>query len=131
MAAAVRGSTYDICTQQVSSVLDTLASKIQAIRVAFKTRYIFIANEPNTSTIRVVKYLNDDPNQAIELPQDPANGWTYAGYLNDVYAVDEPYYMNMGSGYAIELHGSAKLVGSDTAEVMYRIAGTSDSTGSH
>jgi hypothetical protein len=47
------------------------------------------------------------------------------GGAENVYTIDSPVPMNLGSGYAIELHSSAKLEGDDSANVMYLPAGIS------
>jgi hypothetical protein len=119
MASETGGRTYNICTQSVTSVLDSLAGSLQAQRLAMRTRYLFIAQAPDMNSIRVTKYVGGDPSQAVVLPQNATNGWTYSGWVGNVFAIDAPVPMNLSSGYAIELHGSAKLTGSDTADVSY------------
>ena len=86
-----------------------------------------IDQAPELSTIRVTKYLGGDTRQPQVIPQDPVNGWTYAGYLTDVPVIDQPIPMNHQSGYAIELHGTAKLIGGDTASVEWKPEGARDS----
>lgn len=128
MAGALGGQSYDICTQSVSQVLDSLSNNLHGTRLSFRTRYLFISQAPNVSTITVTKYPGGNTGQAQTIPQDPNNGWTYDGYLSNVYAIDSPTPMDQGSGYAIELHGSAKLVGDDTANVAYTPAGVQSSS---
>lgn len=123
MAGELGGASYDICSQSVSSVLDSIAGQLQVTKGSFRTRYLFVEREPDVSSISVVRYIGGDVNQAVEIPQDPINGWTYEGYLNDVYVIDSPVEMNRASGYALELHGSAKLVGNDSAAVTFKPAG--------
>ncbi len=127
MAAASGGASYGVCDNQVSSALSGIASNLRTQKLAMRTRYLFVAQPPNLATIKVIKYRGGNPSAAYEIPQDPANGWTYEGQLNDVYAIDYPIPMNQSSGYAIELHGSAKLLGDDTADVNYKPAGAGDS----
>ena len=43
------------------------------------------------------------------------------------YAIDAPFQSNQFSGYAIELHGTAKLLGDDTASVTYDPYGSQNS----
>ncbi len=126
MASRLGGQSYDLCSQPISSVLNSLSGQLQAQKLAFRTRYLFINHEPDLAKLRVVKYLNGDPAQAVEIPQDPANGWTYAGYLTD-FAIDSPVKMNKTTGYAIELHGKAKLIGEDRAKVTSTPKGAQDS----
>ena len=59
----------------------------------------------------------------VSVPQDATNGWTYAGYVSNVFAIDYPIPMDQASGYAIELHGSAELMGNDTAKVDFKPQG--------
>ena len=128
LAADLNGQSYDVCSQGVSGVLTDLANNLQAQSENFETHYLFINAAPDPTTINVTKYLTGDVNQPIVLPQDPNDGWTYAGYLANVYAIDSPIPMNLSSGYAIELHGAAKLQGSDTAKVTFTAAGAQNST---
>ncbi len=123
MASDLGGQSYDVCTQAVSTVLDSLSSSLEITKVAMRTRYLFIERAPDTATLQVTKYLNGDAAAAVSIPQDATNGWTYAGQVSDVYAIDYPIPMNLSSGYAIELHGSAKLSGDDTAKVDFKPAG--------
>jgi hypothetical protein len=127
MAGDLHGQSFDICKQPVGTALSGLASSLQIQRLQFETRYLFIEEEPDVSTIEVLVYRNGDKNQAESIPMDPDNGWTYAGYVSDVYAIDAPIEMNLSSGFAIELHGAAKLVGNDSADVTYTAAGISNS----
>jgi hypothetical protein len=127
MAKDTGGKAYDLCSQSVSNILSTLGSNLQNTRLLMKTRYLFIEQEPEMSSIKVVKYAGGNSSQGVEIPQDPNNGWTYAGYLQNVYAIDDPMELNLSSGYAIELHGTAKLVGDDTAAVNYLSKGSRNS----
>jgi hypothetical protein len=128
LANQLSGSSFDICTTQLSSVLSTIASNLTATRLNFQTHYLFISQAPNVSTIQVTRYVGGNTSDAVTIPQDPNNGWTYVGYVNNVYAIDSPTPMNLSSGYAIMLNGSAQLTGSDTASVTYTPAGVQNST---
>lgn len=128
MATSLGGQNFDICSQSISSVLDSLSSQLQGIRVAFRTRYLFIDKEPNPATIKVTKFAGGDPNQPSVIPEDASNGWKYVGKVSNVFSIDSPIAMNLSSGYAIELSGSAKLVGEDTAQVDFKPFGAKDST---
>lgn len=128
MAAETGGQSYDICAQSVSNVLGAMSQHLQNQRLALRTRYVFLNKEPDVSTIKVVKYLGGTT--PVELPQSATDGWTYAGYVSPnapVYTIDSPVPMNLASGYAIELHGSAKLLGDDTADVTYLEKGLGNS----
>lgn len=122
MASQLNGQSFDLCTQSFSGVFSSLASALQADRQSYRTRYLFMAQEPNPATIVVTKY----PSGTV-IPQDETNGWTYAGKVNGVFAIDAPIPMNQSSGFAVELHGSAKLVGSEFAIIDFKPAGAQDS----
>lgn len=128
MASALNGEKFDICTNSISSILESLTSKLQSVKVALRTRYLFIDADADVSSIEVMKYVGGNAATAVKIEQDAENGWTYAGYLSNVHAIDSPVPMNISSGYAIELHGSAKLTGDDTAKVTFRGAGTQTSS---
>ena len=97
------------------SIADTLEEQ----RLDYRTHYLFMDQEPDTSTIEVVKYDDGNASAATAIPQDAENGWTYAGYVEDVYAIDSPVEMSKASGWAIELHGDARLIGTDSAKISY------------
>jgi hypothetical protein len=122
MANELGGTSVDVCTQTVSSVLNNVASNLAAVRGTYRTRYLFVAREPEESSIVVTKYVGGVP-QVV--PHDPVNGWTYEGYLSNVFAIDAPVPMNQSSGWAIELHGTAKLVGDERADVAFQNKGAS------
>lgn len=119
MASQLGGQTYDICSQSLSSVFTSLASSLASVRYAYQIHYLFVSQEPDPSTIQVIRYPNGDQNAGVTLNQDSQNGWTYAGYVTNVYTIDSPMPMDQASGYAIELHGTAELSGNDTASITY------------
>lgn len=126
LANELGGQSIDICSQQVSGVLGAIAQNLQGIRIAQRTRYLFVPIDVEPSSLRVRKYLTNG--SVVDVPMDPANGFTYQGYVSNVYAIDYPVAMNLSSGYAIELHGSAKLSGDERADVTYLPRGAQDTT---
>lgn len=130
MALTLRGAHYDVCSQPISAVLNEISTSLEVQRLSFRTRYLFIDQEPNVSTIRVERHIQDNPDDSVEIPQDSVNGWTYEGFLSNVFSIDAPVPLNLSSGFAIELHGSAKLVGNDTATITFKPAGARDSASS-
>ncbi len=124
MAVSLGGSGYDVCFQPVASILSQLGNELQATKLALRTRYLMIGTQPDVATIQVTKYMGGNGSQAVTIPQDATNGWTYAGNVTNVYTVDAPVLMNLASGYALELHGAAKLLGDDTANVTFMPFGT-------
>ncbi|HCM39355.1 MAG: hypothetical protein A2X97_01645 [Bdellovibrionales bacterium GWA1_52_35] len=118
MAANVGGASYNIAS--VGQVLDSLSQNLQAQKLEMRTRFLFVSAEPDLATVTVTK--NHNGSSAV-IPNDPVNGWTYAGWVDNVYAIDSPIPMNLSSGFAIELHGTARLLGNDTAVVDFKPAG--------
>jgi hypothetical protein len=128
MADALNGATYDICSQSVSAVLTSLSESLQVQRGTYRQHYLFLDQEPNVASIEITVTRADGTVETLS--EDPYNGWTYAGYIDPsapVYAIDAPAELNLQSGYAIELHGSGKLVGDDRADVSFKPAGAVDS----
>lgn len=123
MASALGGQDIDICSQSVSQVFSSLSSDLQSLQVNFRYQYVIISQQPNVSTIVVTRYPGGNTSSPIVIPQDPNNGWTYAGYVNQVNAIDFPTPMDQVSGYAIQLNGTAQLTGADTISVTYQPAG--------
>jgi hypothetical protein len=101
-----------------------VAQNIQGTPLPFRRNFLTIASEPKEGTIRVLRYSNGDTNSPVEIQEDPANGWTYAGYLTNQATIDYPIAMDVRTGYMIELHGTARLNGSDSADVIYQNIGT-------
>jgi hypothetical protein len=128
LAGDTGGRSYDICSQPVASVLDQLSQELQAVRVGFRTRYVFTATQPDPNTIRVIKYVNGNPAEAVEIFQSASSGWTFEGFRSNIYTIDYPINMNLGTGWTIELHGSSKAVGNDRIEVFYKPAGVSNTS---
>ncbi len=122
MAYNLSGQFYNICQQNVSTVFSSLVNDLAATRISLRTRYLFINKQPQLGSIKVYK-------NGQLLPESSTNGWTYAGYVNNVYAIDYPTSMNLSTGYAIELHGTAKLVGDDSGSVTFDPYGVQGSSG--
>lgn len=127
MAYSFGGQAYDICSQSIVQVLSGIESQLETIKGSNTTRYLFTDREPNPSTIRVLRYVGGDTTHSVEIPQSDVNGWTFAGFVTNVFAIDSPIPLNLSSGWAIELHGTAKITGSDTSEVIFAPAGAHNS----
>ena len=119
LAAALNGRSYDLCTRGVSGIFDDIKGALLSVKQTYRQKYLFIAEEPVQSSITITKYIGGSASNAVSIPFDSTNGWTYAGYQTNLNAVDYPTPMFPQTGYAIELHGSAKLVGDDRADVKY------------
>ncbi len=112
----------DVCSVSIGQTLAGLQGVLESQKLDFQTRFLFIQRDAKVETIKVTKYSNG---QSIDLPQDATNGWTYVGHSTQ-YAIDYPIQMNQQTGYAIELHGTAKLHGDDSADVSYKPVGSQD-----
>jgi hypothetical protein len=129
MANRHSGKSFDICTKPISTALGELSTELQGVKKDFVTRYLVISQEPELSTIEVVRYINGDPSQPEIIPQDPINGWTYLGGPMTVKTIEEPVPMNEQTGFVIELNGTAKIVGDDGAAVNFQVKGGSQGSG--
>jgi len=133
LADQLGGVKYDICSQSISSVLSQLGNNLKSQKISYKTDYLIIGSDPDPTSIVVKKYLGGDTSQAQVIPMDPNNGWTYVGYVTNqnISEVDGPSgsvtTLNPATGYAIALHGTAKISGNDTASVDFKPAGAQNS----
>ncbi len=125
MAQKMGGKVFDVCSTPISEVLNGIKTELKTQKGSLRTKYIFLAEEPDVSSIMITKYPEGNEDQATNLSQDDENGWTYEGYLENVYAIDLPAPLNMSSGYAIELHGDGKIFGVDTIRIDYKPTGSS------
>lgn len=127
MATALGGQSYDICrSNAVAQAVAGMSAHLQAQRQAYETRFLFLEEEPDLATPITVTVYRDGKHAQV-IPQSESNGWTYAGYITD-YAIDAPIALSLSTGYAIELHGTAKLIGDDTASIDFKPAGINNSS---
>ena len=127
MASALGGKSFDICTQPMNQIFDSLTGQLQSRKIANRQHYLFISQDADPSSVKVTRYIEGDTSRAILIPQDATNGWTYVGAVKDVYAIDYPFPTNLSSGYAIQLNGSAEISDNDTADVDFKPAGAQNS----
>jgi hypothetical protein len=123
-ADSIGGGKVDICTVPLASAFSAVAQNIQGTPLPFRRNFLTIASEPKEGTVRVIRYANGDTNSPVEIQEDPTNGWTYSGYLTNQATIDYPVAMDVRTGYMIELHGTARLNGADSADVVYQNIGT-------
>jgi hypothetical protein len=124
MASMLNGTSVDICSNTVAQSLTAIQNNLTTYQLSFEKKYLIIGSDPNVSTITVTKISGGN---STTIPQDPNNGWSYYGPVpsTGLYTIDSPVNMDqVTTGYAIQLNGSAKLEGSDTANVAYQNAGT-------
>jgi hypothetical protein len=122
-ANQMNGRTVDLCSVPVSSALSTIAEDIQGTPLPYRRNFLVLDSEPQESTLRVIRYANGDTSNPVEIPNDATNGWTYSGYLTNQYTIDSPISMDQRTGYMVELHGTARLNGADSADVLYQAIG--------
>jgi hypothetical protein len=92
------------------------------VKLSFRKKFLVMGTEPNPATIKVVRYINGESSRAEVIPQNPTNGWTYVGYRTNQNTIDAPLEMEPATGYMVQLHGTAKLMGADTADITYQNA---------
>ncbi len=127
MAKDLGGKSFDICSSgSIEAMVSDVAASLQVQRLAFRTRFLMLDQRPEPSTIRVVKVRTDGTR--VELTQSTSSGWSYTDrYQINIPLVDSPINMNYRSGWAVELHGEAKLIGNERAEVTFKPYGARDS----
>lgn len=125
MASATGTVRKNICTTPASTVLSQIQDSLEIQRMSLFTVYLTMENEPDTSTIQVVKYVNGEAGSPVTIPQDATNGWSYAGRIDNEPSIVTAggVAMNRASGWAVRLNGTARLAGSDTARVTYKPRG--------
>ena len=131
-AGYLGGQSYDICTVPIPNALQGIAANLTNTQLYLYTSYLFMAQQPNPATITVYRNPGGNTANAVLIPQDPNNGWSFAGDVNNVFttAIGSPTAtptLNQGSGWAVQLHGSGILSGSDTATVNFTPAGATNS----
>lgn len=122
MASALGGASFDLCTQPLGQILDSVGANLQSLRFSLRTRYLFIAQEPkNDDSLKVWRNPGGNAAARVAIPRDRShvNGWDFVGNVSNVYTIDSPVNLNLASGWAIELYGPARITGNDTAKVEY------------
>jgi hypothetical protein len=125
IARDMKGNSQNICTTPASVVLSTIQNSLETQRLSLFTVYLTMASEPDTSTIEVIKYVNGDIDRAVTIPKSDTNGWSYAGRIENEPSIvtSSGVAMNRATGWAVQLNGSARLSGSDTARVNFKPRG--------
>lgn len=134
MASAFGGTSYDICSASLPSILSDIQSDLTSIVLNYITSYVVVSpnQQPDPSTIVVQKYIGGSSSDAVTIPQSSTNGWTYVGYQTE-NLITYPTPMDQQTGYMIQLNGSAKLQGNDIAYITWKTpsgqAGTTTQSG--
>jgi hypothetical protein len=125
LAGALGGTTQNICTTSASTVLSRIQNSLETQRLSLFTVFLTMDSEPNESTIEVIKYVNGDTSRAVTIPNDSTNGWTYEGRITNEPSIvtSSGVAMNRATGWAVKLHGTARLSGADTARVNFKPRG--------
>lgn len=113
---SAQGKFIDICNNSIGGALDQIKNDIVAQKLNFRKRYLVLHSEPNAGTLKVVKHTATGD---VELVQGDPNGWSYNGGPQTVYTIDSPIPMEQATGYVIELFGTGRLSGDETATVTY------------
>jgi len=123
MASALGGTSQDICASSAAAVLSSIRASLTTQRMALRTVYLMLDGEPDESSIRVVRYINGDRSRPVEIQKGGLNGWSYSGMITNQPRVvtdgPNPVALNLASGWAVKLNGTARLTGADTAEVTF------------
>lgn len=116
---AINGGQFDICSNQLGTVLSSIATRMQDTVLAIEFNYIVLPERAVTSSIKIYKNGSEITNNAL-------NGWTLYNVVNGVHQYTSnmatsyaPYSGNFKSGYFIQLNGSARFKGSDTISITY------------
>lgn len=131
MAQDSGGQAYDVCNVAIGSALADLSRQLQVTKVAYRTRFVIVSDSEHavdgSSIAEVRKNSGCGDKTGTVIPQSSTNGWTFAGLINNQYAITSPIQANPVSGYAIELHGNAMLSGTESLQIVYKGAGVKDS----
>jgi hypothetical protein len=111
IAEASGGLFIDLCYNSINQALTSISNSIQSQQMFFKKEYLVLETQPDPSTIKVYK-------NGVLLPQGGSNGWTYNG-MQTQYLIYDPAPMELRTGYMIQLFGTARLQGTDSARVEY------------
>ena len=124
MAAAFGGTSYDVCTVGLPTILSDIQADLTTIVLNYITSYVVVSatQAPDPSTIVVQKYIGGSSSDTVSIPQSATNGWTYVG-LQTENLITYPTPMNQQTGYMIQLNGNAKLQGNDIAYVTWKTPG--------
>lgn len=122
MVNLMGGKMIDICNNDVKTSLAKVAEDLQIQKLNFRTKYIVLGTRPNVGTIKVTKHMPGGG--SVELVQNDPNGWSWTETAalpqpRTVYTIDSPIPMTQATGYVIELHGTGRLIGDETATVDY------------
>ncbi len=118
MALALDGTQSDICSLPINSALTALNDDLQATKTSFVTKYLVLGYEPDPSQIQVTKLIGGDPDNAVVIPQNATNGWTYIGGPQTLNTVIYPIPMNQQTGWVIELNGTGLFHGNDVPVIV-------------
>lgn len=139
MNGLLQGISANVCDAgAMSNVLANIEENLNAVRQAYVYSNIVLEEEPKEDSIEVYK-------NGTMLSQSPTNGWQYKGKgtvatvsgicdptvhtNNDTSGICKddhgkpgtivPVQLSSRTGYVIQLNGSARLLGSDSPDLIY------------
>jgi hypothetical protein len=127
MASALGGSSFDICSTPINTLLTELQASITSSLLTYQSDYVFMNAQPDPSTIVVTKYPGGNIANAETIPNDPNNGWTYNAASEPLPPGTCAVLSSTGfcinsiqqTSYGVVLHGSAILHGLDSANIAF------------
>ena len=111
---------YNLCILSVQDYFASLQMELNKLRGSMEVRYLFLGAEPEPTSIEVFTYEGGDAKKEKKIPLDQYNGWTYAKKVEKAAMIYGPVSINSGSGFAIELHGNAKMKATDIAKIIFQ-----------
>jgi hypothetical protein len=114
MAQDIGGVSYDLCGGGLNNVLNNISTSLKTVVQTVEFNYVVISttSEPDPASIVLKK-------NGSTLSQSATNGFTYVGYRSGPTS-DSPSVGNNQAGYMVQLHGSAKFLGSDTISIDFQ-----------
>lgn len=134
LASQLNSRSFDICSMPIETALTGVAANLATLELTFYTHFLFMSEEPNPATIHAYRNPGGDTSQRVEIPQDDLNGWSFVGQVSNQFTISvgspsSAPVLNLGSGWAVQLHGSGIVGGADTATVEFTPAGLQNSGG--
>lgn len=126
LAAATGGASFDICTTPLTDIVTSIGNTLTSERNSYQSKYLFIANAPDVSSVKITLYKGGDTSSPQVIPYDATGvaGWMYAGYVTNVPTVVSPIQMGNASGYAFVLPQAWWIAGNDQVSITYTVEGS-------
>ncbi len=142
MAQATGGMNLDLCSSSLPSMLNAVKSDLASIPQPYRLLNAVLNNEPKPETLRMTANIAGSATSFNEIDSSntnpiPAvvcnvtNGFHYIG--NQTTAIPTIEYLpnnaplSLRTGYMVQLCGTARISGNDTADISYENAGSQTS----